>query len=210
MRSCRSAALALILRLSLAGKRGMTGWRPGDRRPDRASMLRVDQAGEYGATRIYAGQLAVLRRQLRRGEADLAHGGAGRAPSRPLQQVDGRPPRSPDCARALWNVAGFALGAATALMSEKAALACTDAVETEIDRHYGSQLDALGDEDPELARDIAEFRAEELEHRDTAREAGAMNAAGYPLLTAAIRAGCKMAIGTVETNLRNQKQEWPL
>ena len=94
----------------------------------------------------------------------------------------------------LWNVAGFALGAATALMSEKAALACTDAVETEIDKHYSAQLAALGDDDADLAADIAEFRAEELEHRDTAREAGAADAAGYPLLTAAIRAGCRAAI----------------
>jgi len=79
-------------------------------------------------------------------------------------------------------------------MSEKAALACTDAVETEIDRHYQQQLDELGDDDPELAADIAEFRAEELEHRDTARAAGAAEAVGYPILTAAIRAGCRVAI----------------
>jgi ubiquinone biosynthesis monooxygenase Coq7 len=79
-------------------------------------------------------------------------------------------------------------------MSEKAALACTDAVETEIDRHYGHQLDQLGDDDPELAADIADFRADELEHRDAARDGGATNAAGYPLLTAAIRAGCRVAI----------------
>jgi ubiquinone biosynthesis monooxygenase Coq7 len=74
-------------------------------------------------------------------------------------------------------------------------MACTDAVETEIDRHYGRQLDELGDEDPEFAADIAEFRAEEVEHRDTAREAGAARAFGYPLLTATVRAACRMAIG---------------
>jgi 3-demethoxyubiquinol 3-hydroxylase len=73
-------------------------------------------------------------------------------------------------------------------------MACTDAVETEIDRHYQSQLDELGDDDPELSADIAEFRAEELEHRDTARAAGADRAIGYPLLTAAIRAACRVAI----------------
>jgi ubiquinone biosynthesis monooxygenase Coq7 len=101
----------------------------------------------------------------------------------------------PTALQPLWNVAGFALGAATALMSEKAALACTDAVETEIDKHYGKQLDQLGEDDPELARDIREFRAEELEHRDTARQHGASQAVGYPLLTAAIRAGCRVAIG---------------
>jgi ubiquinone biosynthesis monooxygenase Coq7 len=101
----------------------------------------------------------------------------------------------PTALQPLWNIAGFALGAATALMSEQAALACTDAVETEIDLHYGAQLDELGDSDPELSADIAEFRAEELEHRDSARDAGAAQAFGYPLLTAAIRAGCRVAIG---------------
>jgi len=100
----------------------------------------------------------------------------------------------PTALQPLWNMAGFALGAATALMSEKAALACTDAVETEIDKHYAAQLKSLGDDDRELSADIAEFQAEEIEHRDTAREAGATQAAGYPILTAAIRAGCRVAI----------------
>ena len=173
----------------------MTGWRPGDRRPDPDSMLRVNQAGEYGATRIYAGQLAVLR---------------GNSPtSKLIARMDGQERRHlarfnalmaerrvrPTVLQPVWNVAGFALGAATALMSEKAALACTDAVETEIDRHYGAQLDELGDSDPELAADIEEFRAEELEHRDSAREAGAADAFGYPLLTATVRAACRLAIG---------------
>jgi ubiquinone biosynthesis monooxygenase Coq7 len=79
-------------------------------------------------------------------------------------------------------------------MSEKAAMACTDAIETEIDRHYSEQLEELGATDPELASDIAEFRAEELEHRATAREHGAQEAIGYPLMSAAIRAGCRVAI----------------
>jgi ubiquinone biosynthesis monooxygenase Coq7 len=100
----------------------------------------------------------------------------------------------PTVLQPIWNIAGFALGAATALMSEKVALARTDAIETEIDLHYQQQLDELGDDDPELASDIAEFRAEEIEHRDAARAAGATEALGYPVLTAAIRAGCRVAI----------------
>ena len=173
----------------------MSGWRPGERRADTVSMLRVDQAGEYGATRIYAGQLAVLRPNCP--EAKLISRMAAQE-QRHLARFDRLVAERgvrPTALQPLWNIAGFALGAATALMSEKAALACTDAVETEIDRHYGRQLEQLGEDDPELAGDIAEFRAEELEHRDTAREAGAAGAFGYPLLTAAIRAGCKMAIG---------------
>jgi ubiquinone biosynthesis monooxygenase Coq7 len=101
----------------------------------------------------------------------------------------------PTLLQPIWDVAGFALGAATALMREKAALACTDAVETEIDRHYGHQLDALGEEDPTLAADIAQFRAEELEHQATARAHGATEALAFPVLSAAIRLGCRVAIG---------------
>ena len=169
-------------------------WKPGDRRPDRASMLRVDQAGEYGATRIYAGQLAVLRANSP--EAKLIARMAAQE-QRHLERFNALVAERrvrPTALQPLWNVAGFALGAATALMSERAALACTDAVETEIDRHYAQQLSDLGSEDAELSADIAEFRADELEHRDAARTAGATDAVGYPVLTAAIRAACRVAI----------------
>jgi ubiquinone biosynthesis monooxygenase Coq7 len=101
----------------------------------------------------------------------------------------------PTLLQPIWDVAGFALGAATALMGPKAAMACTDAVETEIDIHYRDQLDALGDGDPELAADIAQFRAEELEHQETARAHGASEAFGFAVLSAVIRAGCRVAIG---------------
>ena len=170
-------------------------WKPGDRRPDSDSMIRVDQAGEYGATRIYAGQMAVLR-----GKSAAAHEIARMASQEKLHldrfdQLMAERGVRPTALQPVWNVAGFALGAATALISEEAAMACTDAVETEIDRHYAQQLAELGDSDPELSADIARFQAEELEHRDTARAHGSVNAPAYPLLTGAIRAGCRLAIG---------------
>ena len=158
-------------------------------------MLRVDQAGEYGATRIYAGQLAVLRGNMP----------AAKLVSRMAAQEERHLARfnrlmaerrvRPTALQPVWSAAGFALGAVTALMSEEAAMACTDAVETEIDRHYGQQLAELGDDDPELAADITNFRADELEHQQTAREAGSVRAVGYPVLTATIRAACRLAIG---------------
>jgi ubiquinone biosynthesis monooxygenase Coq7 len=172
----------------------LSGWTPGEKRADTASMIRVDQAGEYGATRIYAGQLAVLRPNCP--EAKLISRMAAQEQQH-LSRFDellAKRRVRPTALQPLWNIAGFALGAATALMSEKAALACTDAIETEIDRHYGAQLVELGDDDAELATNIKEFRADELEHRDAARAAGATNALGYPVLTAAIRAGCRVAI----------------
>ena len=173
----------------------MSGWRPGDQRADTGSMLRVDQAGEYGATRIYAGQLAVLRRNCPEAKLIARMAAQEERHLKRFNQLMAERRVRPTVLQPVWNIAGFALGAVTALMSEKAALACTDAVETEIDRHYSSQLSELGEDDPALAVDIAEFRADELEHRDSARAAGATGALGYPLLTAAIRAGCRVAIG---------------
>jgi ubiquinone biosynthesis monooxygenase Coq7 len=157
-------------------------------------MIRVDQAGEYGATRIYAGQLAVLPPGS--AAAKLVSRMAMQE-QRHLKRFDelasGRSVR-PTLLHPFWHVAGFALGAGTALIGESAAMACTDAIETEIDRHYQRQLDELGEQDPELSADIAEFRAEELEHRDTARQAGSERALAYPVLTGAIRAACRVAI----------------
>src|SRR6478752_6284421 len=172
-----------------------SAWQPGDRRADRSSMLRVDQAGEYGATRIYAGQLAVLRRNAPESKLIARMAAQEERHLKRFNALMSERRVRPTALQPFWNVAGFALGAATALMSEKAALACTDAVETEIDRHYADQLAALGDEDPELSADIAEFQAEELEHRDTARKHGAQEAVGYPLLHATIRGFCRVAIG---------------
>ena len=170
-------------------------WRPGDKRADVASMLRVDQAGEYGATRIYAGQLAVLRRNAPESKLIARMAAQEERHLKRFNELIAERRVRPTALQPLWNLAGFGLGAVTALISEKAALACTDAVETEIDRHYSAQLKELDAEDPELAADIAGFQADELEHRDTARKAGAAQAIGYPVLTAAIRAGCRVAIG---------------
>jgi len=161
-------------------------------------MLRVDQAGEFGATRIYAGQLAVMgaRHPEARTIARMA-AQEERHRARFDAMMTERRVR-PTALTPLWNVAGFALGAATALIGPKAAMACTAAIETEIDRHYGAQLDRLGGSDLELGETIREFRAEEVEHRDTALAAGAEQAPAYPLLSAAIRLGCRVAIGLSE------------
>jgi 3-demethoxyubiquinol 3-hydroxylase len=164
------------------------------RRAKIASMIRVDQAGEYGATRIYAGQLAVLgnRHPVAR---DIAHMAEQEVRHRVFfdRMITERRVR-PTILSPFWNVAGFALGAATAAMGPRAAMACTAAVETEIDAHYREQLEELGDDDPELSAAIADFRAEELEHKATAIAAGAESAPAYPLLSATIRAGCRAAI----------------
>ena len=173
-------------------------WKPGDRREATDAMIRVDQAGEYGATRIYAGQLAVLGDRHPASRA-IHHMTAQEQRHRAFfdRMIAERGVR-PTLFQPLWNVAGFALGAATAALGPDAAMACTAAVETEIDQHYAQQLEELGDRDPELSAAIADFQAEELEHRDHALAAGAENAFGYPILSGVIRLGCKVAIAAAK------------
>jgi 3-demethoxyubiquinol 3-hydroxylase len=167
-------------------------------KPDTVSMIpamiRVNQAGEYGAARIYAGQLAVMgdRHPMAR---EIRHMAAQEA--RHLDHFNALVAQRgvrPSLLQPFWHIAGFALGAATALIGPKAAMACTVAIETEIDAHYGEQLDMLDGGDPPLEAAIAEFRAEEVEHKATALAAGAEQAPAYPLMAAVIGLGCRAAI----------------
>jgi ubiquinone biosynthesis monooxygenase Coq7 len=183
----------------------MTIGLPGD--PSAADMaermIRVDHAGEYGATRIYAGQLAVLGR---RGKGDLI---------RRMQEQEQEHLRTfndmiadrrvrPTAMLPLWHLAGFALGAVTAALGEKAAMACTVAVEEAIDDHYTAQLETLdeletlGADESDLRQTVTKFRAEELEHRDIGLAQGAEQAPGYRLLSRVIKAGCRAAIAISE------------
>lgn len=164
---------------------------------DIESMIRVDHAGEYGAVRIYEGQLAVLRgrKGTERSVETIAH--MAQQEQRHLKAFDAlineRKVR-PTALEPVWRVAGFALGAATAMMGEKAAFACTAAVEEVIDEHYAAQIAALEDKDPALKEKIEDFRADEAAHRETALQEGAQQAPAYTLLSETIKAGCRIAI----------------
>ena len=156
-------------------------------------MIRVDHAGEYGAKRIYEGQLAVLGRsrvatEIRRmAEQEERHLAA-------FEKLVCERRVRPTALSPLWHVAGFALGAATALLGERAAMACTVAVEEVIDEHYRRQAECLGPEEAALKADILAFRKDELDHRETAIAAGGTAIAGYAPLAAAIKAGSRLAI----------------
>ncbi len=158
-----------------------------------ARFLRVNQAGELGAVRIYQGQRAVLGKG--RHGPQLAH-----MAEQEQHHLDtftrmiGERKVRPTVMSPLWHVAGFVLGAGTALLGERAAMACTVAVEEAIDEHYAEQAAALGEDEADLKATIEQFRAEELEHRDIGLANGAEQAPAYPLLSAAIKTGCKAAI----------------
>lgn len=168
---------------------------PGDpsREQQIARMIRVDQAGEYGAVRIYAGQLAVLRR-AGSAEAIRAMAATEREHLERFDDLVADRGVRPTVLQPLWHVAGYALGAATALLGERAAMACTVAVEEVIDRHYAEQAERLGDDEADLRETIEKFRADELEHKDEALAHGAEGAPGYELLTGAVKAGSRLAI----------------
>ncbi|HTZ38283.1 MAG TPA: demethoxyubiquinone hydroxylase family protein [Stellaceae bacterium] len=156
-------------------------------------MIRVDQAGEYGATRIYAGQLAVIRR----GRAAGAIREMAEQERRHLAQFDRLVAERrvrPTALSPLWHVAGYALGAATALLGERAAMACTVAVEEVIDEHYARQAERLGERDPELAATVREARADELAHRDAALAHEARLAPAYDLVSGLVKTGARLAI----------------
>jgi len=167
--------------------------------PRLKEMLRVDHAGEYGAVAIYKGQQAVFRKNA-----------ATRDTAAKLQEMEAEEQLHldefddllnkhevrPTAMGPLWNAAGFGLGVVTALMGEKAAHACTEAVETVIEKHYADQIDELeGDiEHAELRDRFIKFREDELHHRDIAIEEGAREAPGYGILSRVIKAGCHAAI----------------
>jgi 3-demethoxyubiquinol 3-hydroxylase len=165
----------------------------GTSRHQLAKILRVDQAGEYGATRIYAGQYAVLRHLPCAGviaqmaEQEGAH----------LQRFNSLLAQHhirPTLLHPVWHVLGFALGVGTALLGEKAAMACTVAVEEVIDHHYQQQIAHLPANAHELGSELEQFRQEELHHRDTALAHEATQAPLYPVLSFTIKKFSQAAI----------------
>ena len=169
--------------------------------PRIAEMLRVDHAGEYGAVAIYRGQQAVFKRNAKTQKIAEQLAEMEAEEQKHLDAFDKLLVERnvhPTAMTPIWNVAGYGLGVVTALMGEKAAHACTEAVENVIEQHYGAQVEEIKDEEPELASVFAEFREDELHHRDTAVEQGAHDAPGYGILSSLITAGCHAAIKITE------------
>jgi len=165
-------------------------------------ILRVDHAGEFGADRIYAGQMSIL------GNSDVGHliqemwdqekEHVAKFELLPKYRV------RPTALIPLWDAAGYVIGIGTALMGKEAAMACTVAVEKTISAHYSDQLRQLLEdasnypEDPEKHRElldtIKKFRDDEIEHHDIGLANDAKLAPAYQLMSFVIENGCKVAI----------------
>jgi len=185
-------------------------------------FLRVDHAGEFGADKIYAGQLAVLGpkgtgslpfvpssgRQVPAEETGALIQHMWDQEKEHLAAFERLIPKHrarPTVLLPIWNIAGYALGAGTALLGREAAMACTVAVEATITEHYNDQIralvaikDELSEEEREILDVITKCRDDEQEHHDTGLEQEAEKAIAYPVLSSAITAGCKAAIWVSE------------
>ena len=161
-------------------------------------IIRVDHAGEYGAVRIYEGQLAVfgdnhpmsdtVKHMKEQEDVHLERF------NKLIREYNARP----TLITPLWHVAGFALGAGTALLGTKAAMACTEAVEEVIDKHYAEQIESLDDDEGALAETLEKFRLEEVEHKQIAIDNGAQDVPAHGLLYGAIKLGVKAVIKVAE------------
>ena len=173
----------------------------GASRRRRAEILRVDHAGEYAAVHIYRAQRAVF--EGRAGKAGVAADMGGMQDQEAVhlarfEALLNAERVRPTLMTPLWRLAALGLGAGTALLGEKAAHACTEAVESVIEEHYAEQISELAERDPALAAELTVFRDEELAHHDHAVEHGSREAPGYGLLSAVIKAGCRAAIKVSE------------
>ena len=157
-------------------------------------IIRVDHAGEYGATRIYDGQIAVFGKNSKIGKTIQHMANQEQEHIDKFNELILEHRVRPTALLPVWNIAGFALGVSTAFLGEKAAMACTVAVEKVIGEHYQEQLDLLEDDHKDLKKTISKFRDDELEHHDIGIEHDAESAPGYKIMSKVIELGCKTAI----------------
>lgn len=177
------------------------------------SALRVNHAGELAATLIYTAQnppIVKAHPHLRPLMRHMYDQEAGHF--KKFNELLAKHRIRPTVMYPVWQLAATALGWSTGVLGREAAMACTEAVETEIGDHYNTQVKELlswmkdmevrgedpGEELTELVKDIRRIRDEELEHLDHAVENDAKQANPYELLTGVIRAGCRGAIWITE------------
>ena len=157
-------------------------------------IIRVDHAGEYGATKIYDGQIAVFGKNSKIGKTIQHMADQEKEHIETFEKLIVQNRVRPTALMPIWNMAGYLLGVSTALMGEKTAMACTVAVESVIGNHYKKQAKQLGNDQKKLRTTIKKFEKDELEHHDIGINHNAKNALGYKLISKIITIGCKTAI----------------
>ena len=164
-------------------------------------IIRVDHAGERGAIKIYEGQLLALKtikndknlkdiiEEMKEHEKEHLEYFEKQIQKRKIKPTYFLP---------LWDLLGVSLGFGTALLGKKAAMLCTASVEEVIENHYQNQLNELGDDEKDLKEKIEKFIGDEIAHKNTAYEAGAINKGIYSIMDKIIKTGSKIAINISE------------
>ena len=165
-------------------------------------IIRVDHAGELGADRIYWGQMAVLGKDPKNGPIIHEMWNQEKAHLNKFESLVLEHRASKSLFTPFWSIAGFMLGAGTAMLGPKSAMACTVAVEKVITEHYNNQIRQLIADDPaehkEMIEVLSKFRDDEEHHHQTGLENEAELAPGYQFLSRGIEFICRTAIKIAE------------
>ncbi|MFY9589760.1 demethoxyubiquinone hydroxylase family protein [Rickettsia endosymbiont of Halotydeus destructor] len=156
-------------------------------------IIRVNHAGEYGAKRIYQGQLkyikssndhALIKEMLAQEEIHLNYF------SDELLKRQIRP----TILILFWHHFGYLLGAGSAILGPKTAMLITQAVEEVIEEHYQKQIDYLKGIDTELLDNIIQFQADEIAHKNTAIIHDSEQAFLAPIISKIVKLICYISI----------------
>uniref|UniRef100_A0A0K0CUR5 5-demethoxyubiquinone hydroxylase, mitochondrial n=1 Tax=Angiostrongylus cantonensis TaxID=6313 RepID=A0A0K0CUR5_ANGCA len=164
-------------------------------------VIRVDHAGELGADRIYAGQMAVFQGSSV-GSVIKKMWDEEREHLDTMERLAAKHDVPPTIFAPIFSVAAYTVGVASALLGKEGAMACTVAVEELIGRHYNNQLKELMADDPEAHKELLEIltkmRDDELNHHDTGIKYDGLKAPMFEVLKFVIQTGCRGAIYIAE------------
>jgi len=160
-------------------------------------IIRVDHAGERGAIKIYEGQLLALNTIKRNEKLKTIIEEMKEHEKEHLEYFEKEIQKremKPTYLLPLWDLIGVSLGFGTVLLGTKATMLCTASVEEVIEDHYQSQLKKIGNDEKELKAKIEKFKADEVNHKNIAYDAGANKIGIYSIMDKVIRTGSKIAI----------------
>ena len=164
-------------------------------------FVRVDQAGERGAIKIYEGQLLALNTFVKDDKLKKMIEEMKNHEKKHLDFFNKEIKKrniKPTKLLPLWDLLGVGLGFSSAMMGKKAAMLCTASVEEVIDGHYQNQLDQLNSDEKILKEKIKKFRDDEIHHKNIAYDNGASKEGLYSILDKIIKTGSKVAISISE------------
>ncbi|MBQ0799075.1 MAG: 2-polyprenyl-3-methyl-6-methoxy-1,4-benzoquinone monooxygenase [Porticoccaceae bacterium] len=144
-----------------------------EQRKRSAGLMRVNHSGEVCAQALYRGQALTAKLEHTRAEMDAAAEEELEHLSWCEQRLDDLDSHT-SALNPLWYAASFGLGAAAGLVSDRLSLGFVAATEDQVCRHLSEHLAQLPEHDVESRAVVEQMLADEAQHADRARTAGAM------------------------------------